>query len=175
MIGSKWIFSPFISSALCSRHTLCALDRNKRPAGGNLKEKWYRKICMFAESLRNSKNHFRVFRESKADHEKWLLTSPNQIFMGECRETCLISFHDMRKVDDIGKKKKRPKGKIGELFGEVPHKFFPEANNLQQLYLKHIRPISNDIHHKAARIDHNQSRRTQCRCHCYIYVRPTLL
>jgi hypothetical protein len=62
---------------------------------------------MFVESLRNSKNHFRVFpRESKADHEKWLLTSPNQIFMGECRETCLISFHDMRKVDDIVKKKK---------------------------------------------------------------------
>jgi hypothetical protein len=62
---------------------------------------------MFVESLRNSKNHFRVFRESKADHEKWLLTSPNQIFMGECRETCLISFHDMRKVDDIGKKKRK--------------------------------------------------------------------
>lgn len=172
MIGSKWIFSPFISSAVFQAHTLMWWYSRKRASG---RQTWKKndteKICMFVESLRNSKNHFRVFRESKADHEKWLLTSPNQIFMGECRETCLISFHDMRKVDDIGKKKnKRAQGeerkKKGGTFGGVLHKFFPEANNLQQLYLKHIRPISNDIHHKAARIDHNQSRHTQCRCHC---------
>ena len=141
---------------------------------------------MFVESLRNSKNHFSVFpRESKADHEKWLLTSPNQIFMGECRETCLISFHDMRKVDDIVKKKKKKNTGIAKkkklpfgggfrtsfFFSLLSQKRITCSSCIWNIYDLY-QTTSIMKRRKTSRIDHNQSRHTQCRCQCYIYVCP---